>query len=109
MKRILQRPPTLVVARSFRVAYEAGRHQCELQTHSDLLAEAHAHDLSVAVNEQVLELLDRRSVITPVAFAGQDSISLYGGPRWDPASLAWRDEPGFRCRCSLAGASVSLK
>lgn len=97
MQRFIQRPPLLQLATSFGAAYEAGRfQQRELDTQSALLSEAKNYDIGFALDDDALESLDRYGVFTPIAFAPKDSAGWYGGPRWKPDALIWRDEVGFQ-------------
>lgn len=95
MKRLLVRPPKLTLTSSFAEAYRVGRFtQLELISHSELIAEAKKHDLTV--RQDTLEELDRYGAFTPIAFVGADWHGDFYGPRWNLGAMTFRDEAGFQ-------------
>jgi hypothetical protein len=95
VKRLIVRPPKLVLNASFNEAYRSGRFtQLELFSHNALISEAAKHGL--AVRQETLEELDRYGAFTPVAFVGADWRGEIFGPDWNIAAMTFRDEAGFQ-------------
>jgi hypothetical protein len=95
MRRLLARPPRLILNTSFAEACRSGRFtQLELISPDTLIREADQHGL--AVRQETLEELDRYGAFTPVAFVGADWHGELFGPHWNIDAMTFRDEAGFQ-------------